>query len=290
MRPLPPERIGKCALDTLPSTTQSPLPSITDSNLHTADLRDEFSPEPRRFQYQIHVLLRGVYDDNINISQNHVSDYYFTFEPTLTVGFGDINGQDNNFFRFDYAPGIFLFLDHSEDDAVQHVIRLRGQHPFSRLTVGMSEQIAILDGTDVRNVAEQTAPGSQPNLDVAGRAKFQTYTTSLTAAYDLSGKTFLSTGIDSLVTNYSTAGLFSSGDVLANLFLNYRYSDKLVVGAGGSAGYDFVQDPNPDQTFEQANVRFSYQASGKLSLNATGGVEFREFENDSARLNRRGKT
>ena len=54
-----------------------------------------------------------------------------------------------------------------------------------------------------------------------------------------------------------------------------------MIGLGGTGGYDLVDDPNPDQTFEQANVRLSYQATGKVSLNASGGVEFRQFENSS---------
>src|SRR5205085_10879444 len=252
-------------------------------NLHTTtDFGNEVSAEPRRFQYGLQVTMRGVYDDNINISQaNRVSDYYFTIEPVLTLGLGDITGHDDNYIRLDYAPSLFLFADHSEDDAVQQLIHLQGQHHFSRLTVTLAEEIAILDGTDLRGIADQTAPGSQANLDVSGRTKFETYTTRMNASYDLSGKTFLSTGFDSLVTDYNSSSLFSSANVSENLFINYRYSDKVVVGMGGTAGYDFVVPPNPDQTFEQANLRATYQASGKISLNFSGGVEFRQFENNS---------
>src|SRR2546423_3400618 len=68
------------------------LSPTADSNLHsTTDLRNEVSSEPRRFQYGLQITVRGVYDDNINISQtNRVSDYYFTLEPVLTLGLGDI--------------------------------------------------------------------------------------------------------------------------------------------------------------------------------------------------------
>jgi hypothetical protein len=267
-------------------TSQSVLTPAPDSNLHsTTDLRDQVSSEPRRFQYELKISVRGVYDDNINISQtDRVSDYYFTIEPVLTLGAGDITGHEDNFIRLDYAPGLFLFLDHSEHNALQHVIRLQGQHRFNRLTLGLDEQIAILDGTDLRSLADQTNPGSRPNLDVSNRTQFQTYNTRLTGSYDLSGKTFLTSGVESLITNYSSSNLFSSGDVSGNLFINYRYSDKLVIGLGGSGGYNFVEDPNPNETFEQANVRLSYQATGKVSLNFTGGAEFRQYENDSRGL------
>src|SRR6266702_3043931 len=128
------------------------LNPTADSNLHsTTDLRNEVSAEPRRFQYGLQITVRSVYDDNINISQtNRVSDYYFTIEPVLTLGLGDITGHEDNYIRFDYAPSLFLFADHSEDDAVQQLIHLDGQHQFSKLTVKFGEEIAILDGTDLR--------------------------------------------------------------------------------------------------------------------------------------------
>src|SRR5437879_1528811 len=167
------------------------------------------------------------------------------------------------------APSSQPVADHSEDDAVQHLIRLQGQHQFARLTVTLAEEIAILDGTDLRSVGDLTAPGIHANTDVSGRTKFQTYRTSMNASYDLSGKTFLSTGFNSLVTEYDSSSLFSSANFSENLFINYRYSDKVVVGIGGTGGYDVVDDPNPAQTFEQANARISYQTSSKICVNVS---------------------
>ena len=53
------------------------LNPAVDSNLNpTTDLRNEVTAEPRRFQYGVKVTMRGVYDDNINLSQTaRVSDY-----------------------------------------------------------------------------------------------------------------------------------------------------------------------------------------------------------------------
>ena len=261
----------------------SPLNPTPEPNLHSAVVpENQVSSEPRRFQYEFKVTARGVYDDNINISQtNRVSDYYFTIEPVLTLGLGDIAGHEDNYIRLDYAPSLFLFLDHSEDDAVQQAIRLEGQHQFGRLTLTLGVDVAVLDGTDVRTVADVTTPGSHVNLDVSGLTRFQTYATRMGASYDLSGKTFLSSEINSLVTQYNSSSLFSSEVVSGNLFINYRYSDKLVFGIGGTGGYDVVDGPNPNQSFEQANVRMTYQATGKINLSFSGGAEFRQFENNS---------
>src|SRR5437667_2814106 len=232
------------------STTTVPLNPLPDSGLHNVT-QTEVSAEPRRFQYQLQITARGVYDDNINNSQSaRVSDYYFTIEPTLTLGLGDIIGHQENYLRFDYAPSLFLFADHSDHDSVQQLIHVEGQHQFARLTLSLYEEVALLDGTDLRSLNDATAPGSHANLDVSGRNRFQTYTTHLNASYDLSGKTFLSSGVDSLVTEYDSTNLFSSATVSGNIFINYRYSEKIVAGIGGTAGYNVVDNPNPHQTFE----------------------------------------
>src|SRR5438270_13841239 len=103
--------LGSSALATTVTGTENtatPEPAA-DSNLHsTVDLRNEVSADPRRFHYGLDITFRGVYDDNINISQtDRVSDFYFTIEPTLTLGFGDIIGREENFLRLDYAPSLF---------------------------------------------------------------------------------------------------------------------------------------------------------------------------------------
>ena len=50
------------------------------------------------------------------------------------------------------------------------------------------------------------------------------------------------------------------------------------MGIGGTFGYTWVDDPTTDQTFEQINLRLNYEVTAKLSLYASGGVEFRQFD------------
>ena len=52
------------------------------------------------------------------------------------------------------------------------------------------------------------------------------------------------------------------------------------VGAGGTFGYNWVDDPTPNQAFEQVNLRLNYEVTAKLGLYASGGVEFRQFDGD----------
>ena len=256
------------------------LPVATDTT-DEAPVRNSSvdSGIPRRFHYELRLSVRSVYDDNINIANGQqTADIYTAIEPSITLGFGDFTSGAGNFLRLNYLASWFLFADHSENDALQHVLQLQGQYQMNRLTVNLTQSIQILNGTDVRRLNSEGTFDQQVNLDVSGRTRFNIYVTHINAAYYLTGKTSLSTGIDYSVSDYHS--LISSEVFSGNLFLNYNYSPKLVIGLGGIAGVDRVDAPNPDQTFEQANVRLSYQATGKIDLVASAGVEVRHFDGD----------
>ncbi|MDQ3119006.1 MAG: outer membrane beta-barrel protein [Verrucomicrobiota bacterium] len=243
---------------------------------------DEVSSIPRRFQYAFRLNLRAVYDDNIYLRHtDRVGDYYFAIEPGVTIGFGDIVGRNQNSIRLDYAPSIFIYGDNSDSNGIQHLIHLEGHYHFSRLALSLSQRVQLLEGDNQSvNFGTTTGGNTGPafNLDAGGETQVNIYTTQVNFSYDLTGKTFLSGGASYTANDYEE--LISNETVSANLYLNYNYSPKLVVGLGGSAGYNWVGGTNPDQMFEQINVRLGYQISGKVTLDASGGVEFRQFEDN----------
>ena len=234
---------------------------------------------PRRFHYELRLDVHSVYDDNINISNGQqVSDVYTAIEPSISLGFGDFTAREGNFLRANYLLSAFFFADHSEHNALQHVFQLQGQYQMNRLSLALSQSVQILDGTDVRSLNSGGTFDQRVNLDVAGRTRFNIYATHLNAAYYLTGKTSISAGGDYSAADYHT--LISSEVFSGNLFLNYNYSPKFVIGLGGTVGANRVDAPNPDQTFEQVNARLSYQVTGKIDVAASGGVEFRHFDGD----------
>jgi len=266
--------------DAAPSQPMSPLGGVDSRNLtlggETVSSSEIASGQPRRFHYSLRLNIRGVYDDNIFLSHtNRVSDYYFAIEPMLTVGFGDIEGRGENYLRLDYMPSVILFVDHSDQNAVEHLILLEGQYRFSRLTLNLSQEVAILDGANLNSTLDTT--GLLANLDVSGRTRLNLFITLLRANYDLTGKLFLIGEFDASIYDYRD--FISSQIVSWGLYVNYNVTPKLTVGVGGTFGLDFVEDPNVDQTFEQANFRINYQATGKLGLSASAGVEVRQFDN-----------
>src|SRR6266404_2757819 len=122
-----------------------PAPSEGGKEIYGA--RTSITSAPKRFQWGVRLTIRGVYDDNILLSHfDRIHDWYVAIEPAITIGYGDIVARQDNYIRLDYAPSIFLYIDHSDDDAVQHLIRLEGQYHLGRLTLGLGQDVQILHG------------------------------------------------------------------------------------------------------------------------------------------------
>jgi len=235
------------------------------------------SESVRRFRYHFGVTVRTVYDDNINLTTvNRSGDFYTSFEPLVRLSLGESGTESKNILELIYAPNIILFWNHSDADAVQHIIHLEAQRVFGKISATFSQDIQLLDSADLRSLNDTT--GRQANIDVGSRVRENIYTTRLAASYDLSSKTFLSGGVD--YSRYDYATLISSEQISGNLFLNYNYSTKLVIGLGGTLGYNDTDGPTPAQHFEQVNLRANFNPGEKLSLSGSVGLEFRQFQGD----------
>ena len=233
------------------------------------------SGEPRRFHYALQLTVRGVWDDNIFISHtDRKSDYYFAIEPEITIGAGDIEGRSRSYLRLDYMPSAILFVNHSDQDAFNQLIHLEGGYSTGRLRLSLFEDIALLDSANLNSIIDTT--GLWANLDASAPTRVNIFNTRLRAQYDLTGKLFLQGEFDSYIYFYPNN--ISDYTVSGGLYLYYSWLPKVSVGVGGTFGYNWVDEPTPNQTFEQVNARLNYQATAKLGLYASAGAEFRQFD------------
>lgn len=261
--------------DNISSETTQPAAGVVDEGENAAVAETQ-----RRLRYQFSLLVREVYDDNINLSQvRPISDFYTSIEPTLRLALGEIGEQGNNSLEFIYAPSALIYADHSEANAIQQLIRLQAQRVFGKLTASVTGDVRLLNGVDLRSLTDTT--GRAANVDVGRRTRHNDYDADLTLSYILSGKTFLTGGIDYARSDYLSTALNSFQTVSGNLFLNYNYSPKLVLGAGVTGGYNETDRDLPTQYFEQGRVRVNYNPGDKLGFVASVGVEAREFSSGS---------
>jgi hypothetical protein len=233
------------------------------------------SGEPRRFHYGLQLTVRGVWDDNVFISHtNRESDYYFAIEPQITIGVGDMEGRSRSYLRLDYMPSAILFVDHSDQDAFNQLIHLEGGYDTGRLRLSLFEDIALLESANLNSIIDTT--GLWANLDASAPTRVNIFNTRVTAQYDLTGKLYLQGEFDSYTYFYPNH--LSDYTIDGGLYLYYSWLPKVSVGIGGTFGYNWVDDPTPNQTFEQVNARLNYQATAKLGVYASAGTEFRQFD------------
>src|SRR5436190_18035954 len=236
-----------------------------------------YSSEPRRVYYKLGMTVRGVWDDNIFISNtNRVSDYYFAIEPYITVGVGDVEGRNKSYLRLDYMPSVILFADHSDEDAFNQLIHVEGGYSTGRLRLSLYQDVILLQSANLNSFIDTT--GLWANLDASAPTRMNIFNTRARAEYDLTGKLYLQGEFDSYTYFYPNN--LSDYTVSGGLYLYYRWLPKVSVGAGGTFGYNWVDDPTPNQAFEQVNLRLNYEVTAKLGLYASGGVEFRQFDGD----------
>lgn len=233
------------------------------------------SSEPRRFHYGLLFTVRGVWDDNIFLSHtDKTSDYYFAIEPQLTLGFGDIEGRSRSYLSLDYMPSGILFVNHSDEDAFNQLIHLEGGYSTGRLRLSLSQDVALLESANLNSFIDTT--GLWANTDANAPTRINIFNTRLRAEYDLTGKLYLQGEFDSYTYFYPDH--ISDYTVSGGLYIYYRWLPKVSVGVGGTFGYNWVDDPTPNQTFEQVNGRLNYEVTAKLGLYASAGAEFRQFD------------
>src|SRR4029077_61899 len=257
---LPLSTLGQTSEADTPATsgTEPPLPAGGISR-PSRDVQVETNANPinenfRRFRYNVGVTVREVYDDNINISStNPISDFYAVIEPGIHLGFGDSAGGFN-YLTFDYIASAYFFADQTQRNTVEHIIHLAAQHDFGHLILGLSQDVQILGGTSISSLSNTT--GVQANIDVGAPSRVNIYTTTLNGTYDLTGKLFLSSQANYAISDYET--LISSSVASGNLYINYVYSPKLVIGLGATGGVNSTDGSASDETFEQMNVRANY--------------------------------
>lgn len=213
-----------------------------------------------------HFDAQVVYDDNIFIRQtNKVDDWVYTLSPGVLLHLGDYFKKDENFVAIDYTPSIIFFDENSASDTVDHEALFDSQYRFTKLTLGLKQIFQSLSGTVI---------------DVGTRVDRDIYTTDLIANYELTGKSSVEANVRYSATEYSSGALFDYSEWINQNWFNYQMAPKTRIGAGVTLGFLDV-DRGPDQDYQQALMRVMYDPTGKITLRASGGFEWRHLDADT---------
>lgn len=114
---------------------------------------------------------------------------------------------------------------------------------------------------------------SQPNLQTGEQTQTEEFLTRWSASYLFNAKV----SVDMLVSeDVNIPDQFNSTRETVWIgYVNYKASDKTVLGIGGGPGYVSV-DIGPDQIYEQLLARIGWHPAPKLIFSANGGFQERE--------------
>ena len=213
---------------------------------------------PSRWKWGRSLSLRMAADDNIYLSsRNQESDVIFTLAGNFRALWG--LKRDESFLSIDYSPSLLVFADHSDANGFDQRLGIAGQWRIAKLTLSAQAGAQTLSGGDV---------------DVGDRANRSLWHLTLRAKYDYSTKTSIEVSLSPNASNYSR--YLDSMEWVNSNWIDYQAFPKTRVGAGITFGY-LKAEGGTAQTFQQALLRVSNPVSGKLTVNASGGVEMRQL-------------
>jgi hypothetical protein len=274
-------------------------PSALSSSPSAAS-RPSFSsrlPDLRVGPFDIHPrLVTGVmYDDNIYISSHDAkSDFIWSVQPAASIVAGDRQAiteyklsnraylgltpgayitappeyWPGMLLTLDYGPRFNWFTDYSENDSTDHLLHFTALAPFSKLIVGVSQDYT----------SENTSV-----VEAQKRSSVETITSAIMGAYQFSEKTSAEMNLSRKSTDYEAKqGLYGNTDWSDANWFNYHMTPLFNVSAGLTVGDLETQDQS--QTYEQLLARARYDLAERVSVGASAGGEWRQFEETSDSL------
>ena len=205
-----------------------------------------------------HLSIGSFYDGNIFLQSNGAqSDFIVRAAPGVTMRLG--NDESMFYMMADYTVGFDLYTQHTGESTVDQNGTAQLQWRMPKTTIGLNLGLSQSTGQDV---------------DVGNRVRQELYYAGVTSHYAYGEKTSWDVNADYTRSDFN--GLISSSQIEGQVYFNYQYSEKTQIGVGGSVG-DLIVPGALAQYFEDADVRATYRATGKLTLIGDAGMEMREF-------------
>jgi len=258
----PPKPAGPVSLTTelTPDELASPLLPEGMEN----DVFEPLSQADAKKRWTLTVEARAIYDDNIFLSRpgREESDFVFLFTPSLSYRRGDTASRHGSYVLANYTASGSLFADHSEENSLDHSFRFDAQKRFGKLALGADGKYQRLSGATVEL-------SDRVDRDEAGAR--------LRARYDLSGKTSLEASGSWSTVRYREGTLEDYNEWVAETYIGYQVTGRTRVAAGGAIGQLDVEG-HGNQDFTRALVKVTTEPTGKLTLDAKAGMEWRNTD------------
>ncbi|MDB4512170.1 outer membrane beta-barrel protein [Arenicella sp.] len=203
-----------------------------------------------------------VFDDNIFLSEEKVSDTVFRFQPDLAIAFGDGRAKQEGYIEVAYRPTLNVFFENSEENSFDEDLTGEVQVRKSKVT--------ILGSGGFQKLSEATT-------EVAGRFDRQVYSAALEIAYAVTEKVGIGLRGSYEGYRYDDKTVFENSDNYgAELLVGYIISPKTEIALGyGYGELDF--EKSGKQSYHQAFLDAEWQPTAKIAVSGRVGAEYRDL-------------
>ena len=238
---------GTSVLSALP---QAPLPDVPILQLGPV----KFYP---------HLLYRFLYGEGIPGPANE------KLTTAINEVYPGILFQLGNHWQLDYTPSVHFYSNNNFRDTTDQLVSLNGGTTYENWTLGLLQRYADL---------------TQPLIETAAQTEVESYNTAIRAAYQFNAKASLEMGLSQ---DFAFEGQNAALEPLVNYkvwstmdWLDYQIWPRFGAALGVGAGYVDLS-AGADMFFEQLQARLIWQATDKLSLLVTGGLDDRQFRDST---------
>lgn len=265
MQPVEPD----AGFATIQATTDYPIAPLPDPNVDDVPPLDgeqiglvqvPEEAEDRMWRIRPIVATGVTYDDNIFISNtDRQGDLIYNINLGFALEVGDYRNMESNFLLLEYLAEGFFFNRYASQNSFDQQASLLAQYRFNQLAVQIESRYQYLNGAE---------------REVGAFTTRSLYFNALRLLYDYSEKTDIDLELTQSTNDYPSN--LSSSDYQAALGFDYALFPKTRAGLQAIAGLQRTQD-SPDMWYQTLNARVNYGVTGKVAVNASGGIQFNQY-------------
>jgi hypothetical protein len=236
--------------------------SAVDESVDYTPAQGSDAPKSQDLFWRVipYIGISAIYDDNIGISHTDPqADVILSPALGLSAEVGDYLAQTDNYLIAQAVGTELIYPQHSQFDALNQLASIGAQYLFPSVTSTVNCEYQYL---------------TTPDQDVGGITKRALFTNALTLSYPYTERT--SFELDLIQDDNVYFQNLSSYVYGAELGAKYQVTSKIKLGFSGGGGLLAAQD-SPLQTYQRVQMLAAYQATGKLTFKASGGLEAYEF-------------
>lgn len=234
-----------------------------------------------------HASATAHFDDNVLINdRNKISDFILTGSPGITLVAGDVakylpgavtvemlryyitsspadeQNVPHRFAAVDYTPAFNLYTQHDQYNNVDQFAKFSGAYALTRLSLELDADFSRVQAK---------------NNEVGSLLIYDSYFGALHGRYDLTEATSLDVTFQYQGLEYDQKQYQGYSELRNEDYVNRQVGELLQVGVGAAFGY-VIPEVADNQVYQQGLVRAIYKLTGKVLLNASAGIEVREYD------------